>query len=89
MVIIRSTGIEIAAPSDQATASDMNRSRIFRAVNTGTGPALITLSDSENNVVGTLTLVSGGSQMFFKKNTEKVHASSVDVLLSPQAMPQG
>ena len=89
MSTIRPIGAEIAAPILLANAVTLSDSKVFRAVNTGTAPALVTVVDTNDAVVGSLTLVAGGSVLINKTNTDKVFAAANTVLLSPLEFPRG
>jgi hypothetical protein len=82
-------GAEIAAPILLANANDLSNSKVFRAVNTNTAPALLTIVDANDVVVGSTTLVAGGTLLFNKKPTDKVFAAATTVLLTPLAYPRG
>ena len=82
-------GAEIPAPILLANADDLSTSKVFRAVNTNSAPALLTIVDANDAVVGSTTLVGGGTLLFNKKPTDKVFATAATILLTPLAYPRG
>lgn len=89
MATIRPIGAEVAAPILLGSATTLSNAKVFRAVNTATAAALVTIVDADDNLVGSMTLVAGGSVLIDKTHTDKVYASANTVLLSPLQFPRG
>ena len=78
---------EIAAPTTSGTASAVSAANVVRAVNTGTGSVLVTLTTSAAVTVGTFTLPAGETVYIDKDKSQKVFAASADVKITSVTYP--
>ena len=89
MSAISLLGVEVPSPIGIGNAITLSDSKVFRAVNTHTAAVKITIVDSSDQVIGNTTLVSGGSQLFTKRASDKVFSTNAGLLLTPTAYPVG
>jgi hypothetical protein len=82
--IIKPIGAEIPAPL-AGNATTLDDAKIVRIVNTGESSAKVTITDKNDALVGDTTLVAGGSQLFFKKSSDKMSGSASTLLITPLA----
>jgi outer membrane protein assembly factor BamB len=70
---------EIAAPTTSGGAVTVSDADIVRVVNTTTSPHLVTVLDSNDNTIGSMTL-TGGEKVFLKKREgDKLFAANAGV----------
>lgn len=86
--IIKPIGAEIASPL-LASATDLGGAKVFRVVNTASALGKVALTNSDDVLVGDVTLVAGGTQLFFKASTDKVSGSAATLLITPLANTKG
>ena len=70
---------EIAAPTTAGGAVTVSDADRVRVVNTGTSAQLLTILDSSDNVLGSMTLTSGEKVFINKRDGDKLYAASSDV----------
>lgn len=78
---------EIAAPTSAGTASTVSDSNVVRAVNTSSTVYLLSITDADGNVQGTMTLVGSEVAFIDKGKTQKIFAANAAVKLSPVSYP--
>ena len=78
---------EIAAPTTAQTAADLNAANVVRAVNTGTGAALVTLVNQAGVTVGSATVAPNDTVYIDKPKTFKVFASASTVKFTSVSYP--
>jgi hypothetical protein len=86
--IIKPIGAEIAAPL-LISATDLGGAKVFRVVNTAGAVGKVAITDANDVLVGDITLVAGGTQLFFKSSTDKVSGSAITLLITPLANTKG
>lgn len=78
---------EIAAPTTVGTATTVSNADIVRVVNTTTSAYLITVVDSDDVVIGSMTL-TGSEKVFLKKReSDKVYAANAGIRLTRISYP--
>lgn len=88
MAKYRPTSAEVSAPTTSGTAITVSDAHVVRVTNTASStPHLITLLDSDDNTVGTMTLL--GSESFFldKPMKWKIFAANSAVKLVSVTYP--
>lgn len=81
---------EINAPTATGTASNVSESNIVRAVNTSSSAGyLLTIQDSDNTLIGSMTLAPSESAIVQKNPKDEIFAANANVKLSPVGYPRG
>ena len=70
---------EIAAPTTAGAAVTVSDADIVRVVNTTTSPHLVTVLDSSDVTIGSMTLTSGEKVFLKKREGDKLYAANSNV----------
>ena len=70
---------EIAAPTTSGGAVTVSDADIVRVVNTTTSPHLVTVLDSSDAAIGSMTLTSGEKVFLKKREGDKLYAANAGV----------
>ena len=70
---------EIAAPTTSGNAVTVSDADRVRVVNTGTSSYLLTILDSSDNTIGSMTLTSGEKVFINKRDSDKLYAANSNV----------
>jgi len=70
---------EIAAPTAAGAAVTVSDADIVRVVNTTTSPHLVTVLDSSDVTIGSMTLTSGEKVFLKKREGDKLYAANAGV----------
>jgi len=87
MASYRPITTEIAAPTSSGAATTVSSASRVRVVNTTTSAHLLTVLDSEDNVVGTMTLTGSEVHTLSKRDSDKVFAANAGVRLTSITFP--
>ena len=79
MASYRPITTEIAAPTTAGTAVTVSGADVVRAVNTTTSVHLVTLLDSNDETIGTMSLTSGEKVFVKKREGDKLFAANAGV----------
>jgi len=70
---------EIAAPTTAGAAVTVTDADIVRVVNTTTSPHLVTVLDSNDVTIGSMTLTSGEKVFLKKREADKLYAANAGI----------
>jgi hypothetical protein len=84
----RPINVEVSAPITLGAAITVSEANVVRAVNTaGAASYLVSIVDTSNNTVGTMTLAAYETVLIDKPKSYKVFAADVAVKLSSVTYP--
>jgi len=79
MASYRPITTEIAAPTTAGAAVTVSGADRVRVVNTGTSSYLLTVLDSSDNTIGSMTLTAGEKVFINKRDSDKLYAANSNV----------
>ena len=78
-----------AAANGSGAATNVSSSKTVRVVNTATTAGLVTVTDANDNTIGTMTIAAGTDALIPKKPSEKVYGNAATLLFAGVTEPQG
>jgi len=87
MASYRPISEEIAAPTTSGTASNVSSSSRVRVTNTTSSSQLLTILDSSDETIGSMTLVPSEVFTLNKRDADKVFAANTGVRLASITFP--
>jgi|TARA_R110002153_G_scaffold104446_4_gene242269 hypothetical protein len=87
---VKPVAAEIAAPTTSGAASTVSDAKVVRVVNTTSGAShLVSIIDTNDAAVGSMTIPGHGVAYIPKASTDKVWAANASIKLASVTWPRG